>query len=713
MDEETQNKKPKKKRKIILIVLLAILGVLAIVALVFVGTLVGFKNTAKKLTAGVTEDFFKEIQTSIIYDINGNEITSLSGEKELYYIESEEIPDILKTIFVEMEDKDFYSHSGIDLSAIVRSAWANITSADIEQGASTITQQLAKNMFLTQEVSWERKITEMYIAFELEDMFSKDDILEFYINNIYFSSGYYGIEAAAEGYFDKSVSELDLSELAFLAAIPNNPSRYDPVNHYDSTIERRDRILRTLYASGSITALDYYEAVEEEPVLIDSDTGRNNYVDTYVFYCATRALMEAHGFEFKYEFESEEEKAQYSEEYDKAYSAYQTSLFTSGYRIYTSIDMDKQEFLQDTVNEQLKQYTDVNDEGIYEVQGAATCIDNTTGFVTAIVGGREQDYNGYTLNRAYQSYRQPGSSIKPLIVYTPYLMQGHTPEETIEDTAIEGGPANFNDVYRGTITLTEALGVSSNVCAWKIMQTLTPQHGISFLKNMDFTRISEDEDNQSISIGGFTYGVTTEEMASAYATLENDGEFRNPTCIMSISASNSSVIVDNTNAESVTVYDAAATRTVTSMLKYGVDNQLIPRANLAHAIVAAKSGTTNDNKDGWFAGYSRYYTTVVWVGADMPVTIEGLSGSTYPLNIWREYMEYIHRGLELRDFSDASELETEDETEEASTEEPTTVRATLPDNQLNIYEGDTNTDTSGMQDQDVDVSGMGDQDAVN
>lgn len=700
--------KVKKKgsivKKILILLAIFVLGVAGIVVGIFMGSISKLKKNADAITANITEDTFRQIEASIVYDVYGNEITSLSGSKELYYVEDEDIPSILKTAFVTVEDQDFYSHRGIDLSAIVRAYLANMRNETIVEGASTITQQLAKNVFLTNDVNWERKITEMFIAVNLEEQFSKTEILEFYINNIYYGNQYYGIQAAAEGYFNKDVGELSLSQLVFLAGIPKNPSRFDPITKYETAIERRDFILKQLYANGSISSLEYYAALEEKIVLETDDQSYTNYVETFVFYCAARSLMEANGFTFQYEFEDDEAKENYQELYDQEYAKYQTQLFTGGYRIYTSIDMDKQLLLQQAVNEQLKYFTDTNDEGIYSLQGAATCIDNSNGFVVAIVGGREQEYDGYTLNRAYQSFRQPGSSIKPVLVYAPYLALGHTPDELISDTPIASGPENFENEYRGDITLTQALAMSSNVVAWRLMESMTPEYAMEFLHRMNFKNIYMDDENIETGIGGFTYGVTTLEMAAAYAALENDGVYREPTCVMKITNSKSETIVDNFDTE-VSVYDVQSSRMVTKMMEYGVNKGLLVNAKLDNAIVAAKSGTTNDNKDGWLCGYSKYYTTAVWVGCDMPKTVDGLTGGSYPLNIWKTYMHEIHKGLTKKNFPnyDGTSAEILDGTE-SDPQEPTTEKETHPgysDNELNIGDGDDNYDVSGMGDKDA------------
>ena len=702
--------KPKKKsslvKKILILLIIFILGVIGIVVGVFMASISKLKKNADKITEGITEDYFRQIETSIIYDIDGNEITSLSGIKELYYVEDKYIPEVLKDAFIVLEDQEFYSHKGIDYTAIVRAYIANMRNGAIVEGASTITQQLAKNVFLTNDVTWERKITEMFIANNLEEQFSKNEILEFYINNIYFGNGYYGIQAAAEGYFNKDISELSVSELTFLAGIPKNPSRFDPITKFDTAIERRDFILKQLYANGSISGLEYYEAIEDEVILNMEDQGSHNYVETFVFYCAARTLMQANGFVFQYQFDDEETRENYQELYDQEYTKYQTYLFTGGYRIYTSIDMEKQELLQEAINENLKNFTETNEDGIFKLQGAATCIDNSSGFVVAIVGGREQDYDGYTLNRAYQSFRQPGSAIKPILVYAPYLALGHTPNEIVYDEPIANGPKNAEDKYYGEITLTQALAMSSNVVAWRLMQEMTPSHALTYLEQMHFKKIEADKDNVAAAIGGLTYGVSTLEMAAAYAALENDGIYREPTCVMKITNAKGETIKDNFNTE-IAVYPKQVSRMVTKMMEYGMNKGLLSFANIKNAVVAAKSGSTNDGKDGWLCGYSRYYTTAVWIGCDMPEGVPGLNGGSYPLNVWKQYMETIHEGLAKKNFPNYEGADGQILDGTKNDEEPTTEKEThpggFPDADIDISDGD----------KDYNVDGMGDKDAPN
>lgn len=264
-------KKKNKKKKMVKRVILGILAVLFIVGGIYAGpkafAILRMSRIAKAFVDSSTASTFKESKTTLVYDTNGNELCKIKSSKDMYYVDFSDIPLTLDNAFVVMEDRDFYNHDGIDYKAIVRAAIVNQKSNEIAQGASTITQQLARNIFLTQEVTWQRKIEEIFIAWGLEKKYSKEQILEFYLNNIYFGNGYYGVEAAAKGYFNKSVSQLTLSEQAFIAAIPNNPSKYNPLTGFDKTLKRRDLILQQMYEADYISYVDYYMAKGENIVL--------------------------------------------------------------------------------------------------------------------------------------------------------------------------------------------------------------------------------------------------------------------------------------------------------------------------------------------------------------------------------------------------------------------------------------------------------------
>ncbi len=590
-------------------------------------------------------DTFRSVQTSLVYDTNGKLISALKGEKDVYYLEYEDIPAYAVAAMISIEDKKFYSHSGIDIKAILRAAQAMIQNGEVTQGGSTITQQLAKLTFLTQERTWERKIEEIFIAVGLEQKFSKDEIMEFYLNNVYFGNGYYGIQAASKGYFNVDAKDLSLSQITFLCAIPNNPSLYDPVEKMENTIKRRDRILNQMLQDGKISQETFGQAQAEVITLNRPEKTKNDYVETYTYFCAVRALMRQQGFQFQTEFSSEEEKAKYQEEYDALYGECQKSLYTEGYRIYTSIDLDMQQMLQDTVDSHLAEFTEQNEEGIFALQGAAVCIDNHTGHVKAIVGGRNQNLPGYTLNRAYQSFRQPGSAIKPLLVYTPALEGKYTPDTIVQDVKTEEGPSNSSGWYEGDITLRRAVAASKNTVAWNMLEELTPQTGLAYLKNMKFSRIDPKDERLTSALGGFTNGVSAVEMASGYAAIVHDGKFREPTCITKITDADDNVILE-TQSEEVEIYKKNAARMMTDMLVSVLQEGTGQGLALSAMPSAGKTGTTNDNKDGWFVGYTSYYTTSVWVGYDMPRELPGLSGSSYPGGIWQAFMEQVHQGLE-------------------------------------------------------------------
>lgn len=653
----SRKKKQRKKYHgfwvFIRIQLVLILLVLGGLAYYFFG---GYAKQVQELSAEADEfvrssnrETFCAAQTSIVYAADGTQISTLKGEKDVYYLTFEEIPESVKDAVISIEDKKFYKHHGVDYKAILRAAYAMVRNGEVTQGASTITQQLARTVFLTQEKTWQRKMEEIFIATKLEEKYSKEDILEFYINNIYFGNGYYGIQAASMGYFDTGVENLDLSQIAYLCAIPNNPTLYDPVQNPDNTIKRRDRILTQIKEEGKITAAACSLAKAEDITLKRPESQKNDYVETYSYYCATRALMEQNGFVFQTEFDDEESKAAYQEAYNVMYQECEKSLYTGGYRIYTSIDLSMQDMLQNTVDSHLAEFTEVNDEGIYALQSAAVCIDNSNGYVKAVVGGRKQDYNGYTLNRAYQSYRQPGSSIKPLIVYTPILERGYTADSVITDEPIADGPENATGSYAGDVTLRYAVEHSINTVAWKLFEELTPSVGLSYLEQMHFSRLDIEDRRLTAALGGFTNGVSPLEMAAGYAALENDGKYREPTCIVRITDADGSELYAS-KQEEVQVYKENASRRMTNILTGVLEDGTAAGLALKSTASAGKTGTTNSNKDGWFIGYTKYYTTSVWVGYDMPKKLPGLTGASYPAAIWNDYMTQLHAELPYAKF---------------------------------------------------------------
>ncbi len=612
--------------------------------------LLSYQTRANSLVAQSTKETFRASQTSLVYAAGGELISRLKGEKDVYYISYKDIPEYAVQAMICTEDRKFFEHGGVDLLANIRAAIVLVKNkGEIHQGGSTITQQLARAVFLTNEVTWERKLTEIFTAMALERKYSKTQIMEFYLNNIYFANGYYGIQAASMGYFGKSVKELSLSQIAFVCAIPNNPTDYDPVTNFDYTMLRRDKVLVQMRDEGAISEAEYQQALAEKITLERKKSEIQDYVESYTYYCAIRALMAKEGFVFRNSFSDDADREGYEERYYDAYYRIQKTLFTGGYRIYTSFDLRKQEMLQQAVDEGLAGFTETNEAGTYKLQGSAACIDNRTGRIVAIVGGRSQEREGYTLNRAYQSFRQPGSAIKPLIVYTPMFERGMYPDDLVMDERFEGGPRNSGGVYSGEIPLSYAIAASKNTVAWKLFEELTPHVGLSYLLKMGFRRIVDTDYVPAASLGGFTYGVSAVELAGGYAALCNDGMYREPTCIVKITDAQGNVVVGDV-AEPERVYAVNAARMMTACLQGVMESGTGRKLKVTGQVAAGKTGTTNDQKDGWFAGYTAYYTTAVWVGCDMPKAMDDLMGNTYPGRIWQAFMNRLHEGVAAKEF---------------------------------------------------------------
>lgn len=650
-------KKKKKKKKyrgfwiFVKIQMVLMILVLGAVAYYYYG---GYAKQIKELQRNALEKVhqsskatFCSAQTGLVYDCNKQLISTLRGEKDVYYLRYDQIPSTFISAMISVEDKKFYRHHGIDFQAILRAAIAMVRDGEVSQGGSTITQQLARTVFLSTEKTWQRKVEEMFIALELEKIYDKNELLEFYFNNIYFANGYYGIAAASKGYFNKEPSELTLSQTTFLCSIPNNPSLYNPVLKQENTIKRRNRILYGMLKDGLINEKTYLLAKSEVITLTRPEKKKSDYVETYVYDSAAKALMSKKKFEFKTSFANAQEKENYQKEFETLYQTCKRSLYTAGYRIYTSIDLAMEQKLQTVVDETLSAYGDKNEQGIYQLQGAAVCIDNQTGFVKAIVGGRNQNLEGYTLNRGYQSFRQPGSAIKPIVVYTPILERGYTPDSQVVDEAIQDGPVQKS--YRGAMSLREAVEFSKNTVAWKLFGDLTPQVGLSYLENMHFSRLDKEDYRLPTALGGMTHGVSPLELASAYETIAYDGVYRKPSCIIRIEDSTGNKVLETAMEEEV-IYKQNASRMMTDILKGVLTKGTAAGLGIPGMPCAGKTGTTNDNKDGWFAGYTRYYTTSVWVGCDMPKELSELQGGSFPAKIWNRFMTDIHTGLEPLDF---------------------------------------------------------------
>ena len=660
MEEKKKKRRRRKKKKsdksFYVLQGLIILAFVA-VALLFVKSdyaegIFALRSQAVETVRNSTIEDMQGQRVGVIYDSEGGVIAELKNERNIRYLTSEEIPQTVKDAFVSIEDKRFYKHNGVDVFALTRAVVKLIDKDAITQGGSTITQQLSRNVFLSHEVSWQRKVKEMFISWELEKVYTKDQILEFYVNNIFYANNCYGIESASQKYFGKTISECSISEVAFLCAIPNSPSRFDPLDHKENTLTRRDVILEAMYKNNKITEREYKDALAEV-ISVDSHsvTYEQSWAKSYAIHCVVEEMMAADGFEFQYDFELITDREDYEELYDEKFAEYREKLYLSGYQIYTSIDPQHQSALQNAIDVKLEEYNTKNTNGSYALQCAATCIDNGTGLVTAIVGGRSQEDVSYDYNRAYLSSRPPGSSIKPLVVYTPLLERGYTANSMVTDKKEADGPKNANNSYAGSVTLRTAVEKSINTVAWSKFNELGAETAMQYLLEMGFKDIMPQDYTGSSALGGFTRGVSTLELSAAYTALENNGIYRSPSCIVRVEDSYGNVVLEH-NAAEKQVYESAAAEAMTDILKGVMTNGTAKGQGLSNMPSAGKTGTTNENKDGWFAGYTPYYTTSIWVGYDSPRWLKGLTGSAYPAEIWHNYMEEIHTGLPVKNFGE-------------------------------------------------------------
>ena len=579
-------------------------------------------NYAREVVDDSTSDTFKSSSGTIYYDVNGNVIGSENAAgngKSSSYLKYSEIPQNVVNAFAAIEDPSYWNNNGTSLSGLGRAFLGYVHILDTDSGGSTITQQVAKNTFLSQEISVDRKMKEIFMAMYLTKKYSKQDIMEYYVNQVYFANQVYGIEDAAQTYFGVSASELTLSQTAYLAAIPNRPSYYNPLEDSSNAIGRRDRILKAMLEAGYITESEYNQAIDETISIVtteDATTEENEDDESTVSTETEKANSTAYLLTYAEDCAEKYFADLYSISEDEA----STMLAEGGYRIYTSLDPEVALSTQQAVDETLSFSSSEDDNGYYLIQGAVTVLDNSNGKVVAVVGGRSQESTStlYGLNRAFQSYRQPGSSIKPLVVYTPALMKGY------EVSDFETG------VWK-----------SDNTVAQTVFKDITPAYGVSFLQKMDFAKIVDEDETMAAALGGLTYGVTTVEMASAYSCISNSGQFIDPTCLTSVLNTDGEELYED--EESYQVYTKDVADDMAEILK-GVIAEPSGTAysmkwyDSSNIEVAGKTGTTNDNKDGWFCGFSSGYTVTVWVGSDDSKAVSGLAGSTYPAGIWKEVM---------------------------------------------------------------------------
>lgn len=604
--------------------------------------------------ANMDDNTFSMLSDTEIYDKDGTKI-GLINAGHYVYTDIKDISSYIQNGYIAVEDRRFKEHAGVDFIGTLRAFVALVKhDGKITQGGSTITQQVIKNNLLTQEQTITRKMAEMMLAPFVEQRFGKDKIMEFYCNTNFYGNRCYGVGAASKYYFGKSSKDLDPWEAALLVGISNNPSKYDPVKHPEAAMEKRNRVLDTMakedYIDKSKVA-DYKSKVLG--IVQETQEGTDeNYQSSYAIHCAAIELMKDDGFDFKYTFKDKADYDKYREEYSDLYSEKSDLIRSGGFKIYTTLDSNIQNELQNHIDSGLSKFSEIQENGKFALQGAGVVVDNRTNEVVAIVGGRGTEDQ---FNRAYLSARQPGSTIKPLLDYGPAFDTGeYYPSKVIDDHKWEDGPSNSGSYY-GNVTLREALNRSLNTVAWQLLQQIGVDRGLSYLGKMDFQNISYvDNGVEALSIGGFTNGLRVVDMAKGYSTLANKGVYDDRTCIKSIKHEKNGEMY-KVKPKQTQVYNEDTAFMITDVLKGTFSDIGTGRGlGLGNMPAAGKTGTTNSNKDTWFCGYTKYYTTAIWVGYDTPRAMPGIYGATYAGKIWSKFMQELNKGLEPIDWEQPS-----------------------------------------------------------
>ncbi len=569
--------------------------------------------------------------TTRIYDSNDQLITQIGLENRTQ-VSLGQVPLHVQEAFLAAEDHLFYQHHGIRIDAIARAAINDALRAfggDRNlQGASTITQQLVKLSFLNPERTIKRKIQEAILSIKMESRYSKEEILAMYLNRIYFGEGAYGIQAAAQTYFEKDTSNLSISEAALLAGLIRSPNNYSPFQNLDAAITHRNQVLDNMYRYGFINNEDYQQAKAEDLALRNSDSNANRYPYPFFVDFITEQLVDKFGDE---------------------------KVFKGGLKVYTTLDPQIQTYAENAMAKQSNFPASLRDSnGVLQPQGAMVVMEPKTGEVKALVGGREHTHQR-SLNRATMSTRQPGSAIKPIIAYGPAIeFNGMGPASVINDAPVtynsyaNYSPHNSGGGYRGLITLRTALTYSVNIVAVKLlMEHVKIDKAVEFASRMD---IEIEPTGPAIALGGLKKGVTPLELTAAYAAFANLGIYNSPVSILKVENYNGTTLFEADPAPRRAMKETTA-YLMTDMMKSVVQRGTGTGAQIGRP-VAGKTGTTDEGKDIWFAGYTPDLVGVVWIGYDIPEKMPQSYGGTYPAKIWREVMSQAHQNIPSHDFTE-------------------------------------------------------------
>ena len=561
-------------------------------------------------------------RTSIIYDGQSDVVTRLHGVQDRTWVSISELQPSTVYAFISAEDARFFEHEGVDVIRIAGAIVADIKAGSYVQGASTISQQLIKLSHLTSEKTISRKAEEAALAYEMERQYSKEDILEMYLNYVYFGGGYYGIEAAAEGYFGVHASDLTLDQSAMLAGILKSPSGYAPHINYAASINRRNNILRLMRDYGYITDDEKKQASARRPTILHD---KNEEYSGYYTDAVTKSAAALMGITVD-------------------------ELIRGGYNIYSAMDSDIQHYCEEMFkNGELFPAEDS--------EAAIVVLEPSTGMVVAMVGGRSYT-GGISFNRATDIRRQPGSVIKPVIAYAPaFEYLNYTAADMIldeETTFADYTPSNYGNKYYGWVTVREAVTKSLNVPAVKTLSAVGVYRAKDFAKRCGI-EFDDKDDSLALALGGFTYGVSPLQIAGAYSCFASGGIYNTPTLIKKITDRNGLTVYEY-RQDSRRVMSEANAYILTSMLKSVVTEGTGHRLNTLDIPIAGKTGTVglaNGNRDAWMAGYTPEYTAVVWQGYDsdrLGLLPSSATGGTYPALMLYELFNHIYPDGRSGDF---------------------------------------------------------------
>lgn len=580
-------------------------------------------------------------QTTTIYDVNNEEAGTLYSQKGTF-VSIDEVSDSIEQAVISTEDKRFYKHSGFDPIGIARAAVGYILNGgNIVGGGSTITQQLAKNAYLTLDQTVIRKLKELFLAIEIEKVYTKDEIIEMYLNNSYFGNGVWGVEDASQKYFGKSAADVTLSEAATIAGMLKAPSNYNPIDNYDNAISRRNVVLDLMATNELVTQEEVDELKAQELTLVD-------------------AYSEKEGYQYPSYFDAVINEAMYT------YDLSEEAVLNKGYKIYTSLNQDYQRAMDVTYE---NDYLFQNAADGTLLESGSVALDPETGGVFAIYGGRkEHTFRGF--NYATQMVRQPGSIIKPLAVYTAALEQGYSIDSMLVDEPLPYGkdkytPENVDDQYEGEVPMYQALAESKNAPAVWLLNEIGLNKGFKKVEEFGIPLVegTEGDEYLGLALGGLSKGVSPLQMASAYTTFANEGVMSEGHFITKIVDATGAVIVDNTNSKKTKITTPEVADQMTSMLMGVFTNGTAQNNNPSGYTIAGKTGSTevtfNDSggtTDQWTVGYTPDIVIATWMGFDPTdenhYMTTGSSTGVGPL--FKQQMENILPYTELTAFNTQS-----------------------------------------------------------